>query len=93
MLKYKRKILSFIMFMSVFLYLAFAITGLLKDINEKKRNDQELRTKIQEQEKTHEQLLEEKNLIESLDPEYMEALARELGMLKEDEILFEERRD
>ena len=92
-MKNKRKILTILLFMTISVYLLISITGVIKDIKQKKLQEQELRIKIQQQEDLYNELLEEQKLIEEMDSEYLEELARELGMLKEGEILFEERSD
>jgi len=91
--KNKRKILTALLFLTIFVYLLISIIGVIKDIRQKKIQEQELMIKIQQQEELYNELLEEQKLIEEMDPEYLEELARELGMLKEGEILFEERKD
>ena len=92
-MKNKRKILTALLFLTIFVYLLISIIGVVKDIRQKRIQEQELRIKIQQQEDLYNELLEEQKLIEEMDPEYLEELARELGMLKEGEILFEERKD
>ena len=92
-MKNKRKILTALLFLTIFVYLLISIIGVIKDIRQKKIQEQELMIKIQQQEELYNELLEEQKLIEEMDPEYLEELARELGMLKEGEILFEERKD
>ncbi len=92
-LKHKRKIFTILIFLIIFFYLSIRIVGLMNDIKEKKANDMELKAKILQHEEIYQKLLEEEKLIEEMDPAYIEKLARELGMLKEGEILFEERKD
>ena len=67
------------------------IAGLLQDIKEKKLQEQEIKTDIEQKDSEYKELLEKQKLLRQRDPEYMEELARELGMLKEGEIVFEER--
>lgn len=91
--KNKRKVIPVLIFAAAFVYLAVSIGGLVRDIRQKRIQDLELRLKIQQEEELYGRLLEEYRLMEEMDPAYMEKLARELGMLKEGEILFEDRRD
>lgn len=67
------------------------IAGLLQDINEKKSQELEIKADIEQKDEEYNKLLEKQKLLQQRDPEYMEELARELGMLKEGEIVFEER--
>ena len=91
--KNKRKIIPVLIFLAAFIYLAVSIAGLVRDIRLKKIQELELKLKIQQEEELYSRLLEEYRLMEEMDPVYIEKLARELGMLKEGEILFEDRRD
>lgn len=90
-MKYKRKIITWAIFLIVFVYLVLTIAGLLQDINEKKLQELEIRADIEQKDEEYKKLLEKQKLLQQRDPEYMEELARELGMLKEGEIVFEER--
>jgi cell division protein FtsB len=93
MSKNKRKIIPVLIFAAVFVYLTVSIIGLMKDIRQKRIQELELRLKIQQEEELYDRLFEEFRLMEEMDPVYMEKLARALGMLKEGEVLFEDRKD
>jgi cell division protein FtsB len=91
--KHKRKIFTAAVFLIVFAYLSITIVGLLRDIKDKKKQEIEMGLLIRQQEDVYSKLLEQQKLLEEMDPDYLEELARELGMVKEGEILFQERKE
>jgi cell division protein FtsB len=91
--KHKRKIFTAAIFLIVFAYLLITIVGLLRDIKDKKKQEIEMGLLIRQQEDVYNKLLEQQKLLEEMDPDYLEELARQLGMVKEGEILFQERKE